>query len=63
VFPQFPDVSARTWAEELRHSAPEVDAGTCVTQWRGEDCDYGMVVEGLLRRDEVSSLRGDVFGG
>jgi hypothetical protein len=63
VFPQFPDVSAQTWAEELRHAAPEVDAGTCVTQWRGEDCDYGMVVEGLLRRDEVRRLRGDVFGG
>jgi hypothetical protein len=63
IFPQFPDVSAETWVEELRHVAPEVDAGTCVTQWRGEDCDYGMVVEGLLRRDEGGRLRGDVFGG
>ena len=59
IFPQFPDVSAETWVEELRDAAPEVDAGTCVTQWRGEDCDYGMVVEGLLRRDEVRRLRGD----
>ena len=56
------DVSAETWVEELRDAAPEVDAGTCVTQWRGEDCDYGMVVEGLLRRDEGGRLRGDVCG-
>ena len=62
IFPQFPDVSAETWVEELRDAAPEVDAGTCVTQWRGEDCDYGMVVEGLLRRDEGGRLRGDVCG-
>jgi hypothetical protein len=36
-----------------------VDAGTGVTRWQGEDCDYGMAVEVLLRRDE-RRLRGDV---
>ena len=33
--------------------APKVDSTTAVTKWRGEDCDYGMVVEGLLGRDGV----------
>jgi hypothetical protein len=51
VFPQFPGVSAEASAEALSFAAPAVDAGTCVTQWRGEDCDYGMAVEGLLHRD------------
>ena len=61
VFPQFPGVSAETSAEALSFSAPGVDAGTCVTRWRGEDCDYGMAVEGLLYRDRGERLRGDVL--
>tara|TARA_R110001592_G_scaffold215025_1_gene468210 strand:+ start:68145 stop:69548 length:1404 start_codon:yes stop_codon:yes gene_type:complete len=51
VFPQFPDVSAETSRGALRAIAPKVDYETAVTNWRGEDCDYGMVVEGLLGRD------------
>lgn len=51
VFPQFKNVSAETSRAALRAIAPEVDSKTAVTQWRGEDCDYGMVVEGLLVRD------------
>jgi hypothetical protein len=60
-FPQFPHVSAETSADALSYAAPEVDAGTCVTRWQGENCDYGMAVEGLLRRDGEKRLRGDVF--
>lgn len=62
VFPQFPGVSAQNSAEALRSAAPGVNAGTCVTRWRGEDCDYGMAVEGLLGRDLEIRLRGDVLG-
>ena len=51
LFPQFPRVSAETSRRTLVAIAPEVDAMTAVTQWRGEDCDYGMVVDGLLARD------------
>ena len=51
LFPQFPDVSAETSSQELQRMAPAVDARTCVTRWEGEDCDYGMAVEALLRRD------------
>ena len=46
------DVSAETSVDALSCGAPDVDAGTCVTSWRGEDCDYGMAVEALLWRDE-----------
>jgi hypothetical protein len=59
VFPQFPHVSAETSADALSAGAPGVDAETGVTRWQGEDCDYGMAVEALLRRDE-GRLRGDV---
>ena len=45
------NVSAETSRRTLVAIAPEVDAMTAVTQWRGEDCDYGMVVDGLLARD------------
>ena len=61
-FPQFPHVSAETSADALGFAAPGVDAGTCVSRWRGEDCDYGMAVEALLARDDVGRLRGDVAG-
>jgi hypothetical protein len=47
-FPQFPEHSTEN---ALAASAPQVDAKTCVTQWRGESCDYGVAVEALLRRD------------
>jgi hypothetical protein len=60
-FPQFPDVSAETSAVALSHVAPAVDAKTCIPDWRGEDCDYGMAVEALLKRDEAGRLCGD-FG-
>lgn len=49
-FPQFNDVSAETFALALEIIAPEVDAHTLVPHWSGEDCDYGMAVDGLLRR-------------
>ena len=59
-FPQFPGVSAETFSGCLSRLAPEVDAETCVTKWLGEDCDYGMAVEGLWSRDQWRRLRGDV---
>ena len=52
VFPQFPGVSAETSADALRFAAPDIDAETCVTNWRGEDCDYGMAVAALQDRDQ-----------
>jgi hypothetical protein len=51
-FPQFPDVSAEMSADALRTAAPAVDAKTCIPHWHGEDCDYGMAIDALLRRDE-----------
>jgi hypothetical protein len=48
-FPQFPDVSAETSADALRTAAPAVDAKTCIPQWHGESCDYGMAIEALLK--------------
>jgi len=53
VFPQFARVSAETSRRALMSIAPKVNSMTAVTQWQGEDCDYGMVVEGLLERDGV----------
>jgi hypothetical protein len=50
-FPQFPDVDAEMSADALRTAAPAVDAETCIPHWHGEDCDYGMAIEALLRRD------------
>ena len=47
------DVSAETSQEALRAMAPDVDAHTCVSKWRGEDCDYGMAIDALLERDDV----------
>ena len=61
-FPQFPQVCAETLAEALSRETSDVDAQTCVTRWQGEDCDYGMAIEALLRRDQVTGLRGDVPG-
>jgi hypothetical protein len=60
--PQFPRVSAETWADALQHIAPAVDAGTCIPHWHGEDCDYTMAIEALLWRDDQGRLRGDVIG-
>ncbi len=59
LFPQFPPQVARAAKEALRHAAPEVDAKTCVTRWQGESCDYGMAIEGLLRRDGDLLFHGD----
>jgi hypothetical protein len=50
TYPQFPKVSAESSAAALEAIAPDVDAGTAVTSWRGEDCDYGMAIDALLRR-------------
>ncbi|TXS92872.1 DUF222 domain-containing protein [Parahaliea maris] len=50
VFPQFPDVSAETSAEAMRQLAPNVDATTGRPYWTGEAMDYGMAIDGLLRR-------------
>jgi hypothetical protein len=58
-FPQFPHVSAETSADALSCAATDIDAGTCVTNWRGEDCDYGMAIDALLERDQGTRLRGD----
>jgi len=51
AFPQFPDGSAESSAADLRQLAPNVTPTTCVPRWYGERCDYGMAVDGLLRRD------------
>jgi hypothetical protein len=60
LFPQFPPQIAQTAKEALQHAAPEVDAKTCVTRWQGEPCDYGMAIEGLLRRDGSLLSRGEL---
>ena len=31
--------------------APQENASTAITRWRGEECDYTMAVEALLVRD------------
>jgi hypothetical protein len=53
-FPQFPNVSAETSANALRHLEPSVDSKTCIPHWHGESCDYGMAVAALSRRDGIS---------
>lgn len=53
IHPQFEGVSAETSLVALQRAAPDVDADTCITRWQGEDCDYGMVVDALLHRDQV----------
>lgn len=50
---QFPKSSAETSAAALRQIAPDVDAGTAITGWRGERCDYGMAIDALLQRDRL----------
>jgi hypothetical protein len=57
-FPQFPDVSAETSADALSSAASAVDSRTCITQWRGEYCDYAMAIEALLQRDDRMSAIG-----
>jgi hypothetical protein len=57
-FPQFPDVSAETSTDALYSAAPAVHSRTCIPQWRGEDCDYGMAIEALLQRDGRMSAIG-----
>jgi hypothetical protein len=59
LFPQFPPQVAESAEQALRHAAPEVTASTCVTKWRGECCDYGMAIGGLLQRDGNLHFRGD----
>jgi hypothetical protein len=44
------DVSAETSADALSSAASAVDSRTCIPRWRGEDCDYGMAIDALLRR-------------
>jgi len=35
----------------LGRLAPAVNELTCVPHWSGEDCDYGMAIDALLRRE------------
>ncbi len=51
LYPQFSPQITENAEQALRQAAPEVDTKTCVTRWQGESCDYGMAIEGLLRRD------------
>jgi hypothetical protein len=60
-FTQFTNISAETSADALSHAAPAVDAKTAIPYWHGEDCDYGVAIEALLKRDEPGRLRGDSF--
>ena len=46
----YPEI-AGTALQALQEAAPDVDARTAVTLWDGRACDYGMVIESLLRRD------------
>ena len=55
-FTQFPNISAETSADALSHAAPAVDTKTAIPYWHGEDCDYGMAIEALLKRDEPGRL-------
>jgi hypothetical protein len=50
-FPQFQSDSAETFPQTIEALAPAVDSSTCITRWTGEDCDYGMAIDGLLIRD------------
>ena len=51
LFPQFEHVSAETSALSVLHEGKQITPQTCVPLWQGERCDYGMAVEGLLRRE------------
>ncbi len=48
--------SAESSAADLRQLAPNVTPQTCVPRWYGERCDYGMAVDGLLRREGASTV-------
>jgi len=48
------------YEKALRDAAPDVTATTCVTKWQGESCDYGMAIDGLLRRDGNLRFRGEM---
>jgi len=54
TYPQFDSVSAETALDSLQQNAPDVDERTCITRWRGEQCDYGMAIDALLRRDGMN---------
>ena len=54
VSPQFESVPAGTCEASLDRLAPDVHAATAVSRWQGEDCDYVMAVDALLRRDGIS---------
>jgi hypothetical protein len=62
-FPQFPPEAVASAPLALAQIAPEVDASTCVSQWRGERCDYGMAVDGLLTREEGGGEHGQAVHG
>ena len=51
LFPQFPATAPESARRALCQAAPTVDANTCTPNWQGESCDYGMAIEGLLRRE------------
>ncbi|RLQ20561.1 HNH endonuclease, partial [Seongchinamella sediminis] len=59
-YPQFPHDSAESSAQALSSIAPGVDKGTAVTNWRGEDCDFGMAVDALFWRDGGSNTTNTV---
>ncbi len=50
IFPQFQNVSAETSSQLALHQGARVTPLTCVPHWQGERCDYGMAIDGLLRR-------------
>jgi hypothetical protein len=50
AFPRLPEVSAETSVLDFGQLAPNVTPQTCIPRWHGERCDFGMAVEGLLRR-------------
>jgi len=57
VYPQFPRDSAESSRTVLRSVASSVTSATCITQWQGESCDYGMAIDALLWRDYLKSER------
>ena len=56
LYPQFPPQVAASALSALAQAAPDINAETIVPRMDGVRCDYGMAVDGLLRRDPNRDL-------
>ena len=52
VYPQFAEGASA--ASALQQAAPDVTSQTALTLWRGERCDYSIVMDALLARDGLA---------